>query len=81
MGASGWTLYERRPDGAVFTKAGSDSGISTGVHLILLVLTLGFWLPILVVVELASSGRAAFCELVFDSQGDVWYQPIKRPRR
>jgi hypothetical protein len=80
MTAAGWALYRREPDGAVFTSGGSGSGISTGVHLILLVLTFGLWLPVMIVVELASSGGARFCRLTFAPDGSPVYEPTKRPR-
>lgn len=80
MAASGWRLHRRALDSAVFVTGGSDSGISTGVHLILLVLTLGLWLPIMIVVELASSGGARYCQLTFSPDGSPVYHPIKRPR-
>jgi hypothetical protein len=81
MAASGWTLYQRRRDGADFVQPGTGSGISTGVHVILLVLTFGLWLPIMLVVELASSGGARYCRLTFDPWGDPRYDTIKKPRR
>jgi hypothetical protein len=81
MAASGWALYARRADGADFVQHGSGSGISAGVHLILLVLTLGLWLPFLVIVELASSGGSRFCRLTFTPEGEPRYSTIKRPRR
>lgn len=81
MTAAGWRLLRRTPEGAIFTSGGSGSGISAGVHLILLVLTLGLWLPFLVIVELASSGGARFCRLTFGAEGEPWYQLIKRPHR
>jgi hypothetical protein len=80
MTASGWRLYRRTPEGAIFTSGGSGSGISAGVHLILLVLTLGLWLPFLVIVELASSGGARYCRLTFAPDGSPVYEPVKRPR-
>lgn len=80
MTAAGWRLYRREPNGAVFTSGGSGSGISTGVHLILLVLTAGLWLPIMIVVELASSGGARYSRLTFDPDGRPVYEPTKRPR-
>lgn len=78
MAVSGWRLYQRWPGGADFTTGGNGSGISTGVHLILLVLTFGLWLPIMIVVELASSGGAKFCRLTFTPEGEPRYQTIKR---
>lgn len=81
MTAAGWALYRREPDGAVFTSGGSGSGISTGVHLILLVLTFGLWLPVMILVELASSGGARFCRLTFTPDGSPVYEAIKKPRR
>ena len=81
MAASGWRLYQRRADGADFISDGSGSGISAGVHLILLVLTIGLWLPVMIVVELASSSRPKFCRLSFDPWGDPRYESIKKPRR
>lgn len=80
MAAAGWRLYRREPDGAVFASGGSGSGISAGVHLILLVLTLGLWLPFLVIVELASSGGARYSRLTFTPDGRPVYEPTKRPR-
>lgn len=80
MAASGWRLYRRWPGGADFISGGSGSGISAGVHMILLVLTLGLWLPIMIVVELASSGGVKFCRLTFDDRGRPQYEPTKKPR-
>lgn len=80
MSAAGWQLYRREQDGAVFTAGSAGSGVSTGAHLLLLVLTLGLWLPLMIVVELASMGRVRFCRLTFDPWGDPRYEPIKRPR-
>jgi hypothetical protein len=80
MAAAGWRLHRRWPDGADFTSGGSGSGISAGVHLILLVLTIGLWLPFLIVVEMASSSRPKFCRLSFDPWGDPRYESIKKPR-
>lgn len=79
MTAAGWMLYLRHADGVYFTSVPSGSGVSTGVHLILLVITLGFWFPIMVVVELTSS-HPKFCRLTFDELGQPQYQPIKRPK-
>lgn len=81
MAAAGWSLYQRHADGADFVVPGSGSGVSTGVHLILLVLTFGLWLPVMVIVELASSGRPKFCRLSFTPEGEPRYTPIKRPKR
>ena len=79
MMASGWRLYQRHADGADFASGSAGSGISTGVHLILLVITFGLWLPIMIVVELASMSRTKFCRLTFGPEGEPRYEPIKRP--
>jgi hypothetical protein len=79
MTAAGWRLHRREPDGAIFASGGSGSGISTGVHLILLVLTVGLWLPIMILVELASSGGTRYTRLTFSAEGEPRYEPIKRP--
>lgn len=81
MTAAGWRLHRRWSSGADFIAPGTGSGISTGVHLILLVLTLGLWLPVMIVVELASSGGARYCRLTFSTEGEPRYAPIKRPLR
>jgi hypothetical protein len=81
MAANGWRLHSRWSGGADFIAPGTGSGISTGVHLILLVLTLGLWLPVGVLVELASSGGARYCRLTFDPWGDPRYETIKKPRQ
>lgn len=81
MTAAGWRLHRREPNGAVFVSGGSGSGISAGVHLILLVLTLGLWLPFLVIVELASSGGSRYCRLTFAPDGHPVYETIKKPGR
>jgi len=81
MAAAGWRLHQRGPDGAVFTSGATGSGISAGVHLILLVLTVGLWLPFLIIVELASSGGARYCQLTFGPEGEPRYVTIKRPPR
>ena len=80
MAAAGWRLHRRWPDGADFTSGGSGSGISTSAHLILIILTLGLWLPVMIVVELASSGGARYCRLTFTPEGQARYEPMKRPR-
>lgn len=80
MTAAGWRLHRRTPEGAVFTSGATGSGISAGVHLILLVLTVGLWLPFLIIVELASSGGARYCQLTFSPEGEPQYERIKRPR-
>lgn len=79
MAAAGWRLYQRRADGADFASGSADSGISTGMHLVLLVITFGAWLPFLILIELASRSRTKFCRLSFDDQGLARYEPIKRP--
>lgn len=80
MTASGWRLYQRDADGVDFVIGSSGSGISVGVHLVLIVLTFGLWLPIMIVVEMASSGGQRFCRLTFDPWGYPRYEPIKKPR-
>jgi hypothetical protein len=79
MAASGWRLHQRWPGGADFASGSADSGVSTGVHLILLVLTLGLWLPVMILVELASPSRITYCRLTFDDRGEPRYQSIGRP--
>jgi hypothetical protein len=81
MIASGWALYARRADGADFVQRGSGSGISAGVHLVLLVITLGLWLPFLILVEVASSGGARYARLTFTPEGQPRYEMIKKPKR
>lgn len=79
MAASGWRLHRRWPGGADFMSGGSGSGISAGVHIILILLTFGLWLPVMVIVEMASSGGVKFCRLTFDDWGRPQYELIKRP--
>ena len=81
MAAAGWRLHSRWSGGADFIAPGTGSGISTGVHLILLVLTLGAWFPVMIVVELASSGGARYCRLTFSAEGEPRYETIKKPRQ
>jgi hypothetical protein len=80
MTAAGWRLYRHGPDGAIFVSGSSGSGISAGVHLVLLVLTLGLWFPFLVIVELAGSSRPVYCRLTFDPYGQPTYEMLKRSR-
>lgn len=80
MAAAGWRLYQRHADGADFTSGSSGSGISGGVHLILLVITAGLWFPIMVLVELLSPGGVKFYRLTFDDLGQPRYEKIRKPR-
>lgn len=81
MTSNGWVLRERRSDGADFATVPRGSGVSTGAHLVLIVLTFGLWIPFAVIVEVAAMNRTRFCRLTFDSQGRAQYERIKRPRR
>lgn len=81
MIASGWRLHRREPNGAVFISGDSGSGISAGVHLILLLLTFGLWLPVMIIVETASSGKGRLCRLTFDNDGCPRYETIRKLSR
>jgi hypothetical protein len=81
MSAAGWRLHQRWPGGADFIQDAPGSGISGGMHILLLVLTLGCWLPVLILVELVSFSRPKLCRLTFTPEGEPRYATIKRPKR
>lgn len=78
MTAAGWTLYQRHPYGADFTH--SAEGISAGVHVLLLVLTAGLWLPFLIIMEVVSSFQVEFYRMTMRPEGPR-YEKINRPKR
>jgi hypothetical protein len=80
MQAQGWTLYQRWPGGADFTST-TPPTISTGVHLILSIFTLGAWLIIWVLMEIfGGGGSQKWCRLTVDEQGQPHYASIGRPQ-
>jgi len=80
MSASGWTLLHRWHSGAIFHSV-TKGGFPMWAHMILLVITLGVWLPFFVLIEIFSkSGTQRWCELRFDDHGQPKYQTIDRPK-
>lgn len=80
MQAAGWRLHQRWPGGADFTSV-TPPTISTGVHIILTVFTLGTWLLIWVLLELfGSGGDQKWCRLIVDERGQPQYSEIGRPQ-
>ncbi len=71
MQAAGWTLERHWPGGADFVSRESSS-ISVGVHLLLVLFTVGLWLPVMVIMELASSGTKR-TRLTIDENGQPQY--------
>jgi hypothetical protein len=80
MSASGWTLLQRWPGGADFQSV-TKGGFPMWAHVLLLLLTIGFWLPFMVLIELfSSSGKHQWCRLTFDERGQPAYKEIGRPK-
>lgn len=71
MQAAGWMLERHWRGGADFVSRESSS-ISLGVHLLLVLFTLGLWLPIMVIMELSSSGVKR-TRLTIDEHGQPLY--------
>lgn len=80
MQASGWRVHHRGPAWADFTST-TPATISTGVHIILTVFTVGAWLVVWVLMELLGGGsKQKWCRLIIDEQGQPQYQEIGRPK-
>lgn len=80
MQAAGWTLHQRWPGGADFSSV-TKGGFPIWAHLLLVVLTLGVWLPFMLLIELTSSaGKHKFCRLAFNEHGQPTYAEIGRPQ-
>lgn len=80
MQAAGWQLVRTWPGGADFTSV-TPPTISTGVHIILTVFTLGTWLLIWVPMELfGSGGGSKWCRLTVDEYGQAHYQETGPPK-
>lgn len=73
MQAAGWRLERRWARGADFVST-SKSSVSLGAHLILCLFTLGLWIPVMIVMELANSGVKR-CRLTLDIDGKAQYDP------
>lgn len=69
--AAGWKLERAWPGGADFVSR-EQSSISLGVHLLLCVLTVGLWIPVMIFMELNSSGMRR-TRLAVSPTGEVTY--------
>lgn len=79
MTRSGWQLYGRFPGGADFVNR-SGSGISGAMHVILILLTLGLWIPVMILIELIHNARPAkFMRVTIDQNGLPVYKEIGKP--
>lgn len=80
MQAANWQLHQRWTGGADFVSR-TPATISTGVHLILTLFTLGAWLVIWVIIEIfGGGGNEKWCRLVVSETGEPQYSEIGRPR-
>lgn len=78
MTASGWTLLQRWPGGATFHSV-TSGGFPMWAHMVLLVLTVGVWLPFFFLIEATSrAGKQQWVRLTFDAQGQPVYQQVDR---
>lgn len=78
MQMSGWRLERAWPGGADFMSQ-SQPAISTGVNLILCVLTLGLWIPVFLIME-ASRPGPKHCRLTVDENGQAQYTETGSPK-
>lgn len=76
MVANGWTVQARWENGADFVSD-TKSSISVGVHILLVLITFGIWLPIMLIMEfLNSSNGLKRCRLTVE-QGVPRYQNLQ----
>lgn len=81
MQAQGWKLHQRWDRAADFVST-TPPAISTGVHLVLAVFTLGTWLIIWLLLEmLGEGGKQKWCRMTLDDAGKAEYVETRGPAK
>jgi hypothetical protein len=81
MTMSGWRVEQRWQSGADFISTSGENagGISLGVHILLMILTLGLWIPVWIMMEMfGNHGHVRRTRLIIDETGQTQYGEVPK---